>query len=297
MAKTEVSVSQRAKQLLVEPRHRIELDDFVNEHLRCALDALSVKNFPLNGGSNEEFVKRVAEYEVAIKDLQSIAILLARWGDADGLLQLEKILTRIANADRGNSGSVVWLRLGWYPVLILMYGAGIAALAARRYDALPVVLATLVRADQASAGTQPLVNRTIEAGLDIIQNFKLLPGHEKHRYPRSEHLFDVLRPPLDEALFLGEGYESLFDRFEVLVALAFADFRDPSGEGDCWGPPGRFAYKNQYSGGPLDMLLAEAEAQGPRWPFLSTGLFGGNSDRFLKVARSYKQLLNHHSFR
>jgi hypothetical protein len=132
----------------------------------------------------------------------------------------------------------------------------------------------------------------IGALLHIIDNFKLLSGHEKDRYPRSEHLFKVLHPMLDQELFLGEDYERLFDRFEVLVAFAFADFRDPSAEGDCWGPPGRFAYKNRYSGSPMATLLAEAEAQGQGWPLLATGLFGGKSERFLKVAQSYQQLLS-----
>jgi hypothetical protein len=291
MAETEIS--KRAKQLLSERRHRIELDDFVNEYLQQTLDALSVKNFPLSGNaSNEDFIKWTAAYESTIGDLQSIAILLARWGDADGLLQLEKILARVANAEKGGSGSVVWLQLGWYPVLVLMYLAGIAALSAKRYDALQAVLATPVRADQTSAGTTPLVTRTIEALMPIVDAFKVLPGHEKDRYPRSEHLFNILCPILDEALFLGEDYERLFDRFEVLVALSFGDFRDPSGEGDCWGPPGRFAYKNRYAGSPIAMLLAEAEAQGQSWPLLSAGLFGGNSERFLRVARSCQQLFS-----
>jgi hypothetical protein len=295
MANAEISVSERAKQLLSEHRQRIALNDFVNHHLRRTLEALSVKNFPLNeGGSKDDFVKRIEAYEAAIGDLQAIAILIARWGDADASLQLEKILSRIANADKGASGSVVWLQLRWYPVLVLMYAAGIAALSAKRYDALQVVLATSVRADQASSGNEALLTRTIEALLHVNDNFKALPGHEKDRYPRSEHLFQSLGPTLDEALFLGEDYERLFDRFEVLAALAFADFRDPSGEGDCWGPPGRFAYKNRYSGSPMATLLAEAEAEGQGWPLLSTRLFGGKSERFLKVAQGYQQLLSRH---
>lgn len=46
-----------AKELLADPRHRIILDDFVNERLRAVLDALSPKHFPVSGaGTNEEFV-------------------------------------------------------------------------------------------------------------------------------------------------------------------------------------------------------------------------------------------------
>jgi hypothetical protein len=89
-----------------------------------------------------------------------------------------------------------------------------------------------------------------------------------------------------------ESYETYFDRFELLLALTFADFRDPTG--DVWGPPGRFSYKQRYSESPMALLIAEATEQGSRWEPLGTGLFGGKSERFLKVASSYKQLLERH---
>jgi len=77
----------------------------------------------------------------------------------------------------------------------------------------------------------------------------------------------------------------------MLLALSFADFR---GGDHAWGPPGRFAWKHWGSESPLTALIAEATEQGQHWPLLRTGLFGGNSERFLKVANAYKQLLDRH---
>jgi hypothetical protein len=227
------SVSDRAKALLADPLKRIELDDFINGQLRTALTALSLEHFPPTGTiNNEEFAKRVSAYEAGVGDLETIVIFLARWGNAEHLLLLEKILARLAELDKGSGGTVVWLRLGWYPLLVLMYAGGIAALSARHYEALHVILAAPVRANQAISGAseRAVVLPVLTAITEISDAFKLLPGHERDHVPKSEHLFARLRPALDDALFLGGSYETLFDRFEILLALTFADFRDPSGE-------------------------------------------------------------------
>ena len=128
--------------------------------------------------------------------------------------------------------------------------------------------------------------------VEIDQNFRVIPGRDRDRYPRGEHLLAILREPLDRLLFLGAGFESLFDRFEVLLALAFADLRDPNGEGDVWGPFGRFVYKQRRSNSPMNTLIEEATAAGSSWPLLASGLFGGQSSRFARVAETYRQLIN-----
>jgi hypothetical protein len=280
-----------------DPRQRIALDAFVNRELRAALESLSPEQFPVTGAaSQEDFAKRIEAYDAAINDLIPIVILLVRWGDREGLLQLEKIFSRLAETAPDGGGTVVWLRLRWYPLLVLLYAAGIAALSARRFDALGVVLGTMVWEDpsQSSSGLKPLVLMVTSPLVDVADHFKRLPGHDRDRFPRSEHLFGLLKPLLDELLFLGGNYEPLFDRFELLLALTFADFRDPSGQGDCWGPPGRFAYKQGYSNSPTSMLIDEAKAAGQAWPLLSSGLFGGQFERFQNVAEKYRQLIARH---
>jgi hypothetical protein len=258
------TVTERAKELLADPRHRIALDDFVNEHLRVALDALSPERFPVSGaGTNEDFVKRVAAYESAVRDILDIVILVARWGDAEGGNQLEKIFLRLAETASAGGGTVVWLHLRWYPLAVLIYAAGIAALAARRFDLLSAAFNPRLQLESRST-SEALVNAVMNP-LDEL-NFKVLPGHDRDRFPRSEHLFATLRGPLDRLLFLGASYEPLFDRFEVLLALAYADLCDPKGEGDVWGPFGRFTYKQNRSNSPMDSIIEQARSAGSAWP-------------------------------
>ncbi|MFZ3354144.1 MAG: hypothetical protein WA268_25130 [Xanthobacteraceae bacterium] len=123
------STADHAKVFLVHPLKRIELDEFTNTQLRAAVSALSVEHFPTTGiqVNNEQILRRVTAYEAIIADLQKLAILLTRWGDLDQLILLEKILLRIAEIDKGSGGTVLWLRLAWYPLLTVMYAAGISS--------------------------------------------------------------------------------------------------------------------------------------------------------------------------
>jgi hypothetical protein len=286
------AVVERAKELLAERRHRIVFNDFVNVHLQAALDALSSAHFSVSGpGSNDEFVKRVTAYETTIQDLLIIVVLTAHWGDADGRNLLKKIFLRLTETTSPTGGLTAWLNLRWYPLGILMYAAGVSALAAQRFDMLSPIF-NLSMQTQTRTGAQALVNTVMDPLVELDGTFKLLPARDGDRFPRSAHLFSKLKEPLDRLLFLGASFEQLFDRFEVLLALAFADLRDPTGEGDIWGPFGLFVFKQGRTNSPLDSLVAEATAAGDSWPLLSYGLFGGQSSRFLRVAEAFRQLVN-----
>jgi len=100
--------------------------------------------------------------------------------------------------------------------------------------------------------------------------------------PESEHLFKILRPVLDDLLFLGAGYERLFDRYEILRSLIYADMTDGG-----WGPVGRFGWKYVGRGrqdNPYSELLAEAEQQRDEWGPIQAGLFHRSYARFEQTA-------------
>jgi hypothetical protein len=181
---------------------------------------------------------------------------MRRWGENDGLLQLEKIFSRLAETAPGSGGTTLWLQLRWYPLLVLMYAAGIAALSARRFDALGSALGTLVCEDtgQSSSGQKPLVLTVVTPLIGILERFKWLPGHDRHRYACSEHLFTLLRPALEDLLFLGGSYELLFDRSRC-----------------CWPWLSRiFAIRREkaIAGDLQDVLLTGKTIVTPRCPFL-----------------------------
>ena len=134
----------------------------------------------------------------------------------------------------------------------------------------------------------------VTAGLsDVTDSFKHLPGHERHYAAKSEYLFKLLQPLVDDLLFIGPEYEAIFDTFEVLYALEHADHYSTEFH-RVWGPPGRFGWKlwREDNSSPLHRVLHEAEQQGASWAPVKAGLFGGSIDRFKEISSKYKDYVS-----
>lgn len=281
---------EEVEKLISSPTSRIGLDHFVSEQIRKFLITTSPENFPANDPNiqADNFRERLQKYEELTKNLQEIVILLARWGDSEHLLLLEKIIKRLTEGViKEISGTTIWLNLNWYPLQILMYSSGIAALVARKYDVLKIIFTT--QAKNRLGEVQPLV---VLAGSNLSQlnnQFKLIPGFGEKHVPRSEYLFTFLRDTLENLLFLGETYEELFDYFEVYSALVYSDAANSG-----WGPIGRFGWKyhHGYGDNPLSYIIARAKQASENWPPIQAGLFQGSYDRFLEVSGSLQQQLN-----
>ncbi len=200
----EETFSERLKQLIADPAEKIRLDDFVSAHLRRTVQALGLDKFPVQGGfPSEEFAERIKAYEQVIADLEVAVILLSRWARPEQVPMLEKIFARLAEADKGQQGSLHWIHLGWYPIL-------------------------------------------------------------------------------------------LFDQFEVLLALTFADVRAGDPIDHVWGPPGRFAWQHERYGDqtPFARVVAEAQRQNNNWGPLKAGMFGRSIERFKALSTEYGHLLD-----
>ncbi len=294
----EDTVADILKRLIGDPSQRIKLNDFVNDLLRRASEKLSQEKFPTSGAlTNDEFALRLQRYEEAIQDIITIVILLAHWGEPEQLRLIEKIFARISEIDRANSGLIVWIKLSWYPILLLMYATGIAALAARRYDALWVALCAPVYCEQRISDQDypPAVLPVIANLTEIVEQFKRLPDMEKKYVPRSEHIYKKLQPALEDELFLGRSYDRYFDDFEIFLALSFANFRDEDVKVHVWGPPGRFGWKERgrFSRDAVySKFVAEAKERGENWEPLKAGFFRASSKRFSEVADAYSNLLS-----
>jgi MinD-like ATPase involved in chromosome partitioning or flagellar assembly len=290
-------ISDTIKKLLANPSERVRLHDFVSELLRETARRLDQQNFSTSGSvTSEEFAARIQRYEETISELLTATVLLARWASADQIYLLETIFERVAEFDKPGAGVVVWLRLSWYPILVLMYGAGIAALAGRNYPGLRAALLTPVytRLPLLNKEKAPIVLPTVLELTEIVGQFNSLPGMSQRRVPRSDHLYEILQPVMEDQFFLGRQYEELFDEFEVILALTFADLRDDDPRQHVWGPPGRFAWKERglFSQNPVfTRYVNQVEARGQDWDLLKFGFFRGTAERFAAVAEAYKQLL------
>lgn len=286
------------KEYLSDTRYTIKLHDLVIQKLREIILLTSEDNFAVQGidWSLEEFTRRLKEYERIVEDLQRILCCVAYWGKQEHLPILRMALTRLTDRLEPKSGLVVWQALRWYPIILLSYSTGISALAYEKYDNLASLLLARVGASRFTRVSTELTLSIGDAILELERTraFSQLPGHERHYVPRSEYLFKLLQPMLDDILFLGRDYEQYFDRFEVLLALVHADLEQAQSKSThVWGPVGRFGWKFRDSEtNPLKDILAEAERQKESWGPLNAGLFGGSYTRFEKIAAEYAKLIS-----
>ena len=240
---------EKTKEYLSDTKYKIKLHDLFNQKLREVVSLLADEQFKAKGGqfSDEEFLNRIKLYEDIAKEIRSMIACVAYWGNNQHYKILEKTIARVCDNFSPEEGLVVWLSLKWYPVFLLLYSAGISAVSADNYGALATILTTKVQSPRNTYETIEVTLPVGDAAAGLNDAFKRMPGHEKHYVPRSEYLYKLLQPDLDDLLFLGRDYELMFDRFEVFLALVHADLEYYS-DNHIWGPLGRFGWKYSSRG-------------------------------------------------
>lgn len=278
----------RTKQLLAQPDRAIELHDFVIEEVRAFLSATGDDSFKTNTTFTvEELIARLARYESATLDLSVTEACMAYWAGSAHRPILRKALARSVDRLEAIGGLAIWVNLRWYPLVLQLYCAGIASVAAGRYDTLADLFLTDIRIPEES---RPAFRVVSDVLLEFTRAdvFKRLPGHERNHTPMSEYLFKLLQPRLDDALFLGRAYEDAFDEFEVLLALVCAQAYEKEDQ-SIWGPIGRFAWKQRHrANSPLARVLARAKEHGKQWPPFEAGVFGTDYETFSRSTEAFK---------
>jgi hypothetical protein len=156
---------------------------------------------------------------------------VGRWGGTGSSEVLPHAIKR--TCDRLESGgNTGWLKLQWYPTLLLFYAAGIGTVTAGRFDALKALMHAPVR--EAAGRHEKLVSATTDGLSDDTQYFNLVSGLDRKHVPCSEHLHDILNRLLDDVLYLGSDYELSFDWLGTDRPLRMADTsrRQPLAEVD-----------------------------------------------------------------
>lgn len=278
-----MNIVASTKRYVADERWRLRLFDCIAGETRRVVAALREPQFSASvPWSDDEFRRRVAVLDELLADLYQAEVLMGGWGTPamrDSLTLGPKRLSDGAGEGGGNSG---FLALQWYPVLALSYAGGIAAVAAESYGSL---LALMLAQVGTSRGEMRLVEATTTGIGDVRQNFKLLPSHERHHVPFSEHLHRKFKPLLDEAFCLGSEYDRAFDTFEILYAVEFCH---QTGRG--WGPLGRFGWKAARGGSsPLREISDEAVGAGKAWPPFAAGLCGGSAEEFAEHVKSLSE--------
>lgn len=260
------------KRVVADPTAGPALNDLVNAEAGRLLEGLGGEEFdPGAPVSDEAVISRLDRYATLTADLARAVALGARWsGDSVRPLWPALIERVVAATDRA-SGQTIWADLSLYPTVLLLYAAGVGALAGGRHDNLAAfLLEPRVRSDN----EWRLAVEVLYPGavLDLQQKPRVV-GLPDTYAPLSDRLAADVRPVVADLAPDDAAFNRLFDRFEYLLGLVYVDATKMA-----WGPTGRFA-ADQYGTGIDQQIEAEIKETGASWGPLAAGLFGGSLER------------------
>ncbi len=280
---------ERTKKYLSEDRFRIALYDLITGETEALYERLADSRFDPYApqGLNEEYKRRVDQYESLVEVLANTLITVVWFDSARHCELITMAVERIANRPIGIDRFHESLRnLLWYPALLLTYAVGISAVSREHYAHL--------RAALGDAQIQ-LINRRESAhavllpdnvlGKSFKQVFQLATRHT----PWSERIFATCRPWFAQYLAEDKRYERMFDLFEYLLGLIYWDQVRAD-----WGPVGCFKWRYGYrpEDNPIPKFVQKGLAQGNDWPLLREGFFGGSVDRFKSSREEFDAWVN-----
>lgn len=317
-----VVVERLTKEMISDPKRRIELNDLVAAEARSALDSLNDESqFPrtLAGADDEEKILRaVAAAEdswTAVEPFCRSLRVATRWAQPDDLAPWAMALQGlVAVANRPRSGNTIALSLLHLPGLACLMTTGVAAVSARQYGNLRTLAVDAMTAPKYDQNRWPLVAVTDPSsasdGHNIVVNVlarsrALGESHEeslkhfraangKYYAPVSEWLHAVLGPMFGDLFYDSEDYDLEFDRAEVLLGALATDFfvHEANRKGvrlaSATGWFGRATWRSRNrSSNPLDDFTDELENAGSSWAPLRAGLFGADPNRAHQALEKY----------
>ena len=262
------------KRYLSERRYRIRLSDLVDETVERVAVELSSDVFSAQHGevTSESVTTRIRQYEATSSILLEMACVGGRWAEEEHFDIWRRAIQRLYSCRSRESGKVAWLDMQRYPATLLLYALGLGAIEGNRLAFLRHILCTPLR----DSGTEehPAVQILPPRKLDTHDAAKMLEGMERRYYPLNDWLHNTLQGVAVHTIRDPQRYTLLFDKLEILIALAFAQYGTPFLEG--WMPCGAFHYR--YQGGNRERVLTEIReslaADGEKSPFVVSGIFG-----------------------
>jgi hypothetical protein len=268
------------KRYLPEERHRIRLHDLVETETDRGFNIVfdRPRLNQITGTDVEQLRGRVHYYEVATATLRRLIAAGCFFGEPHQQPLWTRVLGRIATPPSITSGGVRFSDLELYPGLLLLYAAGIAAVAAEKYETLTSLLQARLRTyrgDLITAQEQLYSHNVIQK--EAAQS---LEGMERRYTPVSDHLVEVLREELRPYVPGGWTFENTFEWFEYLRALVYRDSSRAE-----WVPVGRFGWSLWRS--EVLRTVSNPDEVGSLVPgLLSAGMFGGELERYRAAKRA-----------
>lgn len=282
-------LTRQVKLLAADPPRAPILRDLLMGEAASVIEAMKAPDFDAAVPySKDELARRVGLAERIVEGLARAVALVGYWGSSGDDRILPAIIARLANSLTRTGGTSSWLDLDLYPAVLTLYAAGLGCVLGNRDEQLGGLLASRTVRERSEWKPVVLV-LSAQAAVDyrIAQQ---LPGLERHHTPMSDHLFEVLRPWLDDLETDAEWFEQAFNRFEYLHGLVMFDLTRQAG-GQGFAPIGRYSWRGQDGNAIDGVVRAEIIDAGPAWPLLRAGLFGGDVGRLADSLKGWNDLI------
>lgn len=242
------------KRYLADPVNRIRLDDLISDEILHILEITSGSDFDIVGHpqlDKNSFTHRVRAYEAACEGLIAMAAVGGYWAEEWHYPIWKKALVRLGympEAGYGHSCDGVLYRLKRYPATLLLYALGISALQAGE-KGIPLLSLLLSTELQQEGQSDKKAVEVLPPFLLLRENervSRLLDGMEGLWFPFNEWLSRLLCPVFQFSCVSRQGFQDIFDRLEVLIALNFYS-SNVEGRGDKGAVPlGLFARSDMF---------------------------------------------------
>lgn len=214
-----------AKRYLAKPEYRIQLDELFAQETERLLAQIDSDQFRTHGQwSQEEFRSRVLRYEALSEPLARMAGVLGRWGDGNELsLILDIIRGLYQQAEKAGNGLSAWLNLRSYPAVLVFTAYGIGLTRSQRWKTLHELLVAPWPREYRDP-KRVVSTLFLAAWKGTNQDvWKHLEGLDRRKTALSDHLLDVMSTWRSSYAGVSTDFELVFERFEMLAALAFLE--------------------------------------------------------------------------
>jgi hypothetical protein len=263
-----------AKRFIVRAEDRVRLHDLVRETCTDAqTEARRIKQECAARPLEAATIKSALQSVKATTQTSACAFFVCgRWGGADHEMCWRPELRRLSIVSH-ESGPINSFTQGLQhlPASIAFYAAGIGLMSSEKWHELRTLFETTI-VDVPGGGRTSFAERLAALRVlshDALNAVNKLDGISTRKLPASDWMAETIGDLLASEFGDRATFESAFDRFEVLLALACVDITrsatTSAAGGAPWFPPGRFAWKLEAADSPFLRIRDEVESDGAAW--------------------------------
>ncbi len=287
---TEAAIAS-LKRLLSRPQDAIQLQDLVDSTVDQALAATTGEHFKPGTpeATKSALTDRLFRYESACVTILSMGAIGGYWLNEHNFVVWQRAADRLARMSPINGGYYpIWNHLRYYPGILFLYALGLGAVERNEFRFLNEIFVT--RTTDIANG-DPQSSTILEVFLkhrDPDDQWKnRVEGLDNRPVTASDHIGHAIRACLRRLIPSDEKFEYVFDKFEMLAAMAFA-----RKQSYLWFPLGSYVWRGSNRRRILEEISNSISTLSSNSPFVANGLIGDTADEGLEWINQFRETTN-----